>query len=123
MGDTAVSTPHVVRAFHVLEEVCGLEANTVGRLNDRFQFPERVRICRPNNEDRACHFFPGEVCFYKVAFTCGLRFPVHPFMMELLISSTIFFVEDIAQTNRPKLSDKFKTINFRDKSDKSKVNR
>ena len=84
MGDTAVSTPHVVRAFHVLEEVCGLDANTVGRLNDRFQFPERVRICRPNNEDRACHFFPGEVCFYKAAFTCGLRLPVHPFIMELL---------------------------------------
>ena len=84
MGDTAVSTPHVVRAFHVLEEVCGLEANTVGRLNDRFQFPERLCICRPNNEDRACHFFPGEVCFYKAAFTCRLRLPVHPFIMELL---------------------------------------
>ena len=84
MGDTAVSTPHVVRAFHVLEEVCGLDANTVGRLNDRFQFPERVRICRPNNEDWACHFFPGEVCFYKAAFTYGLRLPVHPFIMELL---------------------------------------
>ena len=84
MGDTAVSTPHVVRAFHVLEEVCGLDANTVGRLNDRFQFPEQVRICRPNNEDRACHFFPGEVCFYKAAFTYGLRLPVHPFIMELL---------------------------------------
>ena len=122
-GDTAVSTPREVRAFYALEEVCGLDADTVGRFKDRFQFLERVCVRQPNDEDRACHFFPGEVCFYKVAFTCGLRFPVHPFMMELLISSTIFFVEDIAQTNRPKLSDKFKTINFRDKSDKSKVNR
>ena len=84
VGDTAISTPRVVRAFHALEEVCGLDANTVGRFKDRFQFPERVRVRRPTNEDRACHFFPGEICFYEAAFTCGLRLPVHPFIMELL---------------------------------------
>ena len=83
-GDTAVSAPRVVRAFHALEEVCGLDADTVGRFEDRFQFPERVCIRRPNNEDRACHFFPSEVCFYEVAFTCGLRLPVHLFIMEIL---------------------------------------
>jgi len=27
---------------------------------------------------------PGEVCFYEATFQCGLRFPVHPFIMELL---------------------------------------
>ena len=83
-GDTAISTPRVVRAFHALKEVCGLDEETVSRFKDRFQFPERVRVRRPTNEDRACHFFPGEVCFYEVAFTCGLRLPVHPFIMELL---------------------------------------
>ena len=83
-GDTAVSAPRVVRAFHALEEVCGLDDETVSRFKDRFQFPEHVRVCRPTNEDRACHFFLGEVCFYKAAFTCGLRLPVHPFIMELL---------------------------------------
>ena len=83
-GDTAVSAPRVVRAFHTLEEVCGLDDETVGRFKDRFQFPERVRVRRPTNEDRACHFFPGEICFYEAAFTCGLRLPVHPFIMKLL---------------------------------------
>ena len=83
-GDIAVSAPGVVRAFHALEEVCGLHDETVGRFKDRFQFPERVRVCRPTNEDRACHFFPGKICFYKAAFTYGLRLPVHPFIMELL---------------------------------------
>ena len=83
-GDTAVSAPRVVRAFHALEEVCGLDEETVSRFKDRFQFPERVRVRRPTNEDRACHFFPGEVCFYEAAFTCGLRLPVHPFIMEML---------------------------------------
>ena len=64
--------------------MCGLDANTVARFKDRFQFPERVRVRRPNDEDRACHFFPGEICFYEAAFSYGLRFPVHPFIMELL---------------------------------------
>ena len=82
--DTVVSTPRVVRAFHALEGVCGLDDKTMSRFKDKFQFPEHVRIRWPNNEDRACHFFLGEVCFYEVAFTCGLRLPVHPFIMELL---------------------------------------
>ena len=83
-GDTAVSAPRVVRAFHALEEVYGLDEETVSRFKDRFQFPERVHVRRPTNEDRACHFFPVEVCFFEAAFTCGLRLPVHPFIMELL---------------------------------------
>ena len=83
-GDTAVSVSREVRAFYALGEVCGLDVDTVSRFKDRFQFPERVRVRRPNDEDRACHFFPGEVCFYESAFTCGLRLPVHPFLMELL---------------------------------------
>ena len=28
--------------------------------------------------------FPGEICFYEAAFTCELRLPIHPFIMELL---------------------------------------
>ena len=83
-GDTVVSTPREVRAFYALEEVCGLDAETIVRFKDRFQFLERVRVRRPSDEDRACHFFPGEICFYKAAFSCGLRFPIHPFIMELL---------------------------------------
>ena len=83
-GDIAISAPRVVRAFHALEEVCGLDDETVGRFKDRFQFPERVHVLRPTNKDRAYHFFHGEICFYEAAFTCGLRLPVHPFIMELL---------------------------------------
>ena len=83
-GDTTVSTPREVRAFYALEEVYGLDADTVGRFKHRFQFSEWVRVRRPNDEDRDCHFFPDEVCLYEAAFTCGLRLPVHPFMLELL---------------------------------------
>ena len=83
-GDTTVSTPQEVRAFYALEEACGLDADTVAKFKDRFQFPERVCVRRPSDEDRACHFFPGEICFYEAAFSCGLSFPIHPFIMELL---------------------------------------
>ena len=64
--------------------MCGLDADIVARFKDRFQFPERVRVRRPNDKDRACHFFPGEICFNEVAFSCGLRFLIHPFIMKLL---------------------------------------
>ena len=83
-GDTVVSTPREVRAFYALKEAYELDPDTMGRFRDRFQFSERVRVRWPNDEDRACHFFPSEVCFYEVAFTCGLRIPFHPFIMELL---------------------------------------
>ena len=83
-GDTAVSVPRQVRAFYALGEECGLDTDTVARFKDRFQFPTQVRVRQLGLEDRACHFFPGEVCFYEAAFTCGLRLPVHLLVMELL---------------------------------------
>ena len=61
-----------------------LDPDTLFRFRDRFQFPEEVRICLPRKGEKACHFLPGEVCFYEAPFRCGLRFPIHPFIMELL---------------------------------------
>ena len=83
-GDTTVSTPRGVRAFSALREECGLDAETFSRFSQRFQFLDRVGVRLRTPEEQACHFSPGEVCFYEVAFLSGLRFPVHPFIMELL---------------------------------------
>ena len=82
--DTAVSVPQEVKAFHALGETCGLDDETLFRFRDRFQFSKRVKVCFPQEEERACHFSPGEVCLYKAAFQCGLRLPIHPFIIELL---------------------------------------
>ena len=82
--DTMFSGLKEVWAFSALGEECSLDIESLSRFTQRFQFPERVRVRRPRNEVRACLFSPGEVCFYEVAFLCGLRFPVHPFIMELL---------------------------------------
>ena len=44
-GDTTISIPRTVRAFYALEEVCGLDADTVSKFKDMFKFPERVHVC------------------------------------------------------------------------------
>ena len=82
--DTTASTLRVVRAFSILEEECGLDTKTLSKFRDRFQFPKKVRISLPRQEERAYHFLLKEVCFYEAAFQSGLRFPIHPFIMELL---------------------------------------
>ena len=53
-------------------------------IRKRFQFPKGVSIRLPHPNEKACTFSHGEVSFYKTTFSCGLRFPVHPFIMQLL---------------------------------------
>ena len=72
------------RSFHILQEECSLKEDTFLRFNDRFQFLEETRIRLLRKGEKSCAFAHGEVCFYKAAFLCGLRFPVHSFIMELL---------------------------------------
>ncbi|KAK4605958.1 hypothetical protein RGQ29_000298 [Quercus rubra] len=86
-ADTATSTPSSsagVRTFHALKEKCSLKVEVFSKFKDRFQFPEGTRARLPRKDERACAFAYGEVCFYEAAFSCGLRFPVHPFIMRLL---------------------------------------
>ena len=81
---TMAPSPRKVEAFSALGEECSLDVETLFRFSNRFQFPERVRVRRPRKKERACYFSPEKVCFYEAAFLCELRFPVHPFIMELL---------------------------------------
>ncbi|KAK9997516.1 hypothetical protein SO802_022202 [Lithocarpus litseifolius] len=50
-GDTTIFVPREIRAFHALEEVCGLDGETLSRFRDRFQFFDRVRIRLPHEEE------------------------------------------------------------------------
>ena len=72
------------RPFHALKEECSLKEDTFSRFRDRFQFPEETRVHLPRKGKKSYAFAHGKVCFYEAAFLCGLRFPVHPFKMELL---------------------------------------
>ena len=49
--DTAALTLRVVRAFSAFEEECDLDAETLSRFKDRFQFSKRVRVRLPRKEE------------------------------------------------------------------------
>ena len=70
--------------FHALKEKCTLKANVFSKFKDRFQFPNEIRVHLPRKGEKACAFAYGKVCFYKAAFSCDLKFPIHLFIMELL---------------------------------------
>ena len=68
-GDTAVSA---------LEKVCGLDDETMGRFKDRFQFPERVRVHRPINEDGPVISFLVKYASMRQSLPAGLGSPSTP---------------------------------------------
>ena len=78
------STSDTSRPFHALKEECSLKGDTFRRFRVRFQFPNETRVHLPRRGEKSCAFAHGEVCFYEAVFLCGLIFPIHPFIMELL---------------------------------------
>ena len=70
--------------FHALSKSCFLEKRHLKSIRKRFQLPGGVATRLPRPNEKACTFVHGEVSFYEVAFSCGLCFPVHPFIMKLL---------------------------------------
>ena len=71
-------------SFHALKEKCSLKIEVFNKFRDRFQFPDETRARLLRKGEKACAFTHWEVCFYEAAFLCGLRFLVHPFILELL---------------------------------------
>ena len=78
------SAPTVACSFHALKEKCSLKIEVFSKFKDRFQFLEGTKARLPRKDEKACAFAHGEVCFYEAVFSCGLRFPIHPFIMKLL---------------------------------------
>ena len=75
---TFPSTPH--KAWSIC---CALKEKKEKRIRDSFQLYPSVRIRIPDNDDRACHSYSNEVCFYEANFVSGLRLPIYPFIREL----------------------------------------
>ena len=70
--------------FHVLFKSCFLEKRHLKSIRKRFKFPRGVVTRWPHPNEKACTFAHGEVSFYEATFSCGLCFPIHPFIMKLL---------------------------------------
>ena len=83
--DTASS---LLLTFQAWKEKCGYlrkdHEKTRDMIVDKYQFPPLALIRFPEVDEKACTFFPEEVCFYESYFQCGLRFPVHPFYRGVL---------------------------------------
>uniref|UniRef100_A0A2N9FLU3 Transposase (putative) gypsy type domain-containing protein n=1 Tax=Fagus sylvatica TaxID=28930 RepID=A0A2N9FLU3_FAGSY len=57
----------------------------VDRLRRRYQIPDDVVIRIPDADERACcPKYEGDVAFYEAGLKAGLRFPIQPFVRELL---------------------------------------
>ena len=70
--------------LHVLSESCCLKESHLKGFRKRSQFPKGTSVRLPRLGEKAYNFAHGEVCFYEAHFLCGLRFPVHPFILHLL---------------------------------------
>ena len=72
------------RLLHALSKSCSLKESHLKGFRKRFQFPKGTSIRLPRLGEKAYNFAHGEVCFYEADFLCGLRFPIHLFIMKLL---------------------------------------
>ena len=85
--DTAVSQLPLSSSshpLHALFEFCSLKESHLKGFRKMFQFPKGTSVRLPRLGEKACNFAHGEVCFYEANLLCGLHFPIHPFIMQLL---------------------------------------
>jgi hypothetical protein len=69
----------VARSYFSIVDVEGLE-----KYRRRYQIPEDIVLRIPDPDERACSSKYGDVAFYETDFRVGLRFPMQPFIRELL---------------------------------------
>ena len=57
----------------------------IDRIRRRYQIPDDVVLRIPDSDERACcPKYEGDVAFYEADLKAGLRFPIQPFVRELL---------------------------------------
>ncbi|KAK9993437.1 hypothetical protein SO802_023140 [Lithocarpus litseifolius] len=78
------SSSFSVTPFHALSKEYFLDDKDLESIRGRFQIPEEAVFRLPHTSEKACSFAHGEVSFYEAAFSCGLRFPIHPFIHHFL---------------------------------------
>ena len=84
-------TSSLSKPFQALIKECVLEWKHLKNLRKHFQFSVETKVCLHHPGERACTFSHSHVCFYEADFLCGLCFPIHPFIHELLNHFKIAF--------------------------------
>ena len=67
----------VDRSWKVMSYFSKIDQEDINRIRMRYQIPDP-------NERAGCPKFKGDVAFYEVDFQAGVRFPLQPFVRDLL---------------------------------------
>uniref|UniRef100_A0A2N9HN00 Transposase (putative) gypsy type domain-containing protein n=1 Tax=Fagus sylvatica TaxID=28930 RepID=A0A2N9HN00_FAGSY len=92
MSDAIPSTsgsrqpPRVDRSWKALSFFSKIRRDDdIDRIRRRYQIPDDVVLRIPDTDERACcPKYEGDVAFYEADLRAGLRFPIQPFVRELL---------------------------------------
>uniref|UniRef100_A0A2N9G1E5 Transposase (putative) gypsy type domain-containing protein n=1 Tax=Fagus sylvatica TaxID=28930 RepID=A0A2N9G1E5_FAGSY len=78
--------PRVNRSWKALSFFSKIRRDEdIDRIRRRYQIPDDVVLRIPDSDERACcPKYEGDVAFYEADFKAGLRFPIQPFVRELL---------------------------------------
>ena len=77
--------PRVNRSWKALSYFSKISQEDIDRMRGRYQIPDDVVLRIPDSDERACcSKYKGDVVFYEADFQAGLRFPMQPFVRELL---------------------------------------
>uniref|UniRef100_A0A2N9ESD9 Uncharacterized protein n=1 Tax=Fagus sylvatica TaxID=28930 RepID=A0A2N9ESD9_FAGSY len=77
--------PRVNRSWRALSYFSKINQDVIDRIRRHYQIPDDVVLRIPNSDERACcPKYEGDVAFYEADLRAGLRFPMQPFVRELL---------------------------------------
>jgi hypothetical protein len=78
--------PRVDRSWKALSFFSKIKRDDdIDRIRRRYQIPDDVVLRIPDTDERACcPKYEGDVAFYEADLRAGLRFPIQPFVRELL---------------------------------------
>ena len=78
-------SPEVDRSWKAMSYFNKVDQEGINRIRTRYQIPDDVVLRIPDLDERAyCPKFEGDVAFYEVDFQAGVRFPLQPFVRDLL---------------------------------------
>jgi hypothetical protein len=78
-------TPRVDRSWKALSFFSKIKQDDIDRIRRRYQIPDHVVLRIPDFDERACcPKYEGDVAFYEADLRASLRFPIQPFVKELL---------------------------------------
>ena len=81
----ARQSTRVERSWKALSYFSKVTQDDIDRMRRRYQIPDDFVLRIPDSDERACcPKYEGDVAFYEADLRAGLRFPMQPFVRELL---------------------------------------